>query len=82
MKNMIDRDTYILMLKEVLSKRAEKNPGICKMKQAIVESQVAEEMSNYVLARYGAFYKDSLPQLIKESHALLKECLNDLGITK
>lgn len=82
MKKMIDKDMYTLMLKEVLSKHAEKNPGIWKMSQAIVESKVAEEMSDYVRARYGEFYKDSLTQLIKESHSLLKECLNDLGITR
>lgn len=52
------------------------------MSQLIVEPKVYKEMSEYVIDRYGSYYSDKMPALIKEHQSLLKECLSEMGITK
>lgn len=79
---MIDRKAYVTKLQEVLAEKFPSLSDVQKMSQLIVESKVYKEMSEYVIDRYGSYYSDKVPALIKEHQSLLKECLSEMGITK
>ena len=81
MANLIDKRAYLLKLQNVMD---EVYPDVDyrRMSQYALKPKVREIMSGYVMGKYGDFHGDRLPELIKESHCLLEECLNELGMTK
>lgn len=81
MGRLIDKRMYMCKLQEVMNE-AYPDTDYRKMSQLALKSDVKVQMSSYVMEKYGEYYKDQLPALIKESHALLTECLNELGMVK
>ena len=81
MAKLIDKSAYLLKLQTVMD---EVYPDVDyrRMSQHALKPKVKEIMSAYVMGKYGEYHSDKLPALIKESHSLLEECLNELGMTK
>lgn len=78
---LINKREYLIKLQEVMEE-AYPNTDYTRMSQYVLKAKVKEEMSSYVMKKYGEFNKDKLPSLIKESHSLLTECLEELGMRK
>ena len=81
MGKLIDKSAYLLKLQDVMD---EVYPDVDyrRMSQYALNPKVKEIMSAYVIGKYGTYHSDNLPALLKESHSLLEECLNELGMTK
>lgn len=81
MARLIDKGMYMIKLQEVMSE-AYPNIDYRKMSMYVLKSKVREQMSAYVMKKYGEYYNDKIPTLLNESHILLEECLGELGMTK
>jgi hypothetical protein len=81
MARLIDKKMYMIKLQEVMDE-AYPDTDYRKMSRYALKPKVVEQMSSYVMGKYGEYYKDTLPALIKEGRLLLEECLDDLGMTK
>lgn len=81
MANLIDKREYLLKLQNVMD---EVYPDVDyrRMSQYALKPKVREIMSGYVMEKYGEYHSNKLQELIKESHRLLEECLNEIGMTK
>ena len=78
MKVEINKEHYVEKLKEVLLNSFDSIDAAKRMYINSVEQRVAEEMSSYVMSRYGEYYSDSRIELIKENKRLLIECLEEI----
>ena len=78
---LIDKEHYLIKLQNVLDEVYQET-DYRKISIRALSNKVKIQMSEYVMERYGEYHKDKLPQLIKESHDLLEECLLELGMNK
>ena len=79
MKQMINKEQYMLKLKELLSIKYP-NDEYKKMHQLALSPEITKQMSEYVIETWGSYYSNDTRELIKEGRLLLKECLSDLGM--
>ena len=75
---MINKEKYLAELKRVLT---EAYPtGYTKSQLIGHNSQIRNKMDDYVMKKYGEYYKNELVQLIKEKNDIYTECIEELSI--